>query len=60
MIGDPDDEDDPRYVNISKPEGSRDIAALEIPSNKVKQPLEIRKVNIGMTENPKFANIGDY
>ena len=24
------------------------------------QPLKIRKVKIGMTENPKFVNIGDY
>ena len=24
------------------------------------QPLKIKKVNIGMEENPKFANIGDY
>ena len=24
------------------------------------QPLKIRKVNIGMEENPNFANVGDY
>ena len=24
------------------------------------QPLKIRKVNIGMEENPKFSNVGDY
>ena len=24
------------------------------------QPLKIRKVNIGLEENPKIANIGDY
>ena len=23
-------------------------------------PLKIRKVNIGMEENPKFASVGDY
>ena len=24
------------------------------------QPLKIRKVTIGMNENPKFASVGDY
>ena len=24
------------------------------------QPLKIRKFNIGMEENPKFASVGDY
>ena len=24
------------------------------------KPLKIKKVNIDLSENPKFANIGDY
>ena len=24
------------------------------------RPLKIKKVNIGIEENPKFANVGDY
>jgi len=31
---------------------------LQLPD--VAQPLKVKKVNIGTTETPKFANIGDY
>ena len=33
---------------------------LDILTDSMSQPLKIRKVNIGLEENPKFANIGDY
>ena len=29
-------------------------------SDQFLSPLKIKKVNIGSSENPKFANIGDY
>ena len=57
VIGDIGNEDDPRAVNILESDGSWDIAAPKIPSNKVKQPLEIRKVNIGTTKDHKFIII---
>ena len=54
-----DPNDDITNINILESEGSWDIATPKIPSNKVKQPLEIRKVNIAMIEDPKFANVGN-
>ena len=52
MIGEPDVEDDPTDINISESEGSLYIATPRIPSDKVQQPLKIRKVNIGTTIDP--------
>ena len=56
----PNDGDDPRNINIIESEGSWDIAALEMSTDKVHQPLNIQKVNIGIEDEPKFTNIGDY
>ena len=50
----------PRNINIPKSKGSRDIAAPEMPTDKVHQSLNIQKVNIGTEEEPKFTNVGDY
>ena len=58
MTREPDDEE--RKINITKSKGSRDIIASEMPTDKVQQPLKIHQVNIGMTEYPKFANVGYY
>ena len=41
-------------------EESRDVTALDIPTDPMNRPLNIRKVNIGMEENPKFSSVGDY
>ena len=60
VTGETNDEYDPRAINISELEGRRDIAAPEIPPNRVKHSLEIRKVNIGATKDQKFASIRDY
>ena len=60
VTSDPNNEDDPRAINIPESKGIWDISTPKIPSDKFKQLLEIWKVNIGMTENPKFANIVDY
>ena len=56
----PEDYDDLQNVNILESEGSRDVAVPDIPTDSMSQPLKIRKVNIGLEENPKFSNIGDY
>ena len=55
-----DKEEDPHNVNIPESEGSCDVQgpALEIP--KIIENVKIKKVNIGMEANPKFASIGDY
>ena len=47
-------------INILETQGSRDVAAPNISTNPMSHPLKIRKVNIGMEENPKFASVGDY
>ena len=43
VFGELDDEDDLRAVYIPDLEGSHDIDALEIPFDKFKQPLKIKK-----------------
>ena len=60
VSGDINDEDDMRAVNIPESKGSCDIEALDMPCNDFKQPLKIKKDNIGTIEDPKFASIGDY
>ena len=55
-----EDNDELRSINIMKTKGSRDVAALDILIDPMNQPLNIRKVNIGTKENPKFASVGDY
>ena len=54
------DNDELRNINILETEGSRDVAALDVPTNPMTQLPKIKKVNIGTEENLKFANIGDY
>ena len=49
-----------RNANILELEGSCDVATPDIPIDPMIQPLKTRKDKIGMEENPKFANIGDY
>ena len=59
VIGEPND-DDPLDVNIPKSEGMRTVEGVGISSEQFLSPLNIKKVNIGSLENPKFSNIGDY
>jgi hypothetical protein len=49
-----DEDDDPRNVNIAKKEGQR----VELPF--IRQPIKIKKVNIGTEKAPKLANVGVY
>ena len=56
----PDNKDDVRNINVTESEGSQDIVALDISIEKIQQPLNIRKVNIGTTEDPNFASVGYY
>ena len=60
MSGGPEDDDDLWNINIPETEGSRDVASPDVPTDPMNQPLKIRKINIGIEENPKFANVGDY
>jgi hypothetical protein len=55
-----DDDDDPRKVNITEIEGQRDVEGpgFEIPF--IGHLIKIKKVNIGIKETSKLANIRDY
>ena len=59
VTGEPDD-DDPLNINIPKLEGMRIAEGFGISSDQFLSPLKVKKVNIGLPQNPKFANIGDY
>ena len=60
VSGGPEDDDNLWNINILEAEGSRDIAAPDIPTDHMNEPLNIRKFNIGTKENWKFASVGDY
>ena len=54
------DDDELLDVNIPELEGMGVVEGLSISSDQFLIPLKIKKVNIGSTDYPKFANIGDY
>ena len=58
LDGDPND--DLNNINILESEGINKVEGSGISSEQFLKPLKIKKVNIGLPENPKFANIGDY
>ena len=60
VSGEPEDDDEIWNINILEMKGSRDVAIPDVLTDPMNQPLKIRKVNIGIEENPKFASIGDY
>ena len=60
LFGEPEDDDELRNVNFPDSEGSTNVAAPDISTNSMSQMLNIRKVNIGSEENPKFSNVEDY
>jgi hypothetical protein len=45
---------------IPEVEGEREVEGPKLDSEYYVAPLKIKKVNIGTTENPKIASIGDY
>ena len=55
-----EEEEDPRNVKILETKGSHDVQGpvLELPETTEK--VKIKKINIGIEEDPKFASIGDY
>ena len=60
MFKELEDDDELWNIYISETEGIRDVATLDVPTDPMIQSLKIKKVNIGMDENPKFTNVGDY
>ena len=60
VSGEPEDDDELWNINIPETEQSRDVAALDILIDPMNKPLRIRKVNIGIEENPKFVSFAGY
>ena len=58
LSGDP--KDDPTNINILESEGSCVVEGSNISNEQFIKPLKTKKVNIGLEETLKFANIGDY
>jgi hypothetical protein len=55
-----DEDDDPRNVNIIETEGQRYIEGPGVELPFIGKPIKIKKVNIGIEQTPKLANVGDY
>jgi hypothetical protein len=55
-----DEDDDPRDVSIVETKGQRDIERPGIELPFIGKPIKIKKVNIGIEQTPKLANVGDY
>jgi hypothetical protein len=55
-----DEDDDPRKVNITKIEGQRDVEGPGVELPFIGHPIKINKVNIGIEQTLKLANVGDY
>jgi hypothetical protein len=55
-----DEDDGPRKVNIAEIEGQRDVEGPGIKLPFSRQSIKIKKVNIGIEQTPKFANVVDY
>ena len=55
-----EDDDELQNINILETEGGHDVIALDVPTDPMTQPLNIKKVNVGTEENLKFASVGDY
>ena len=54
------DEDDPHNIHIIEVEGEREVEGPPLESEVFFSLIKVKKVNIGTTENPKMAIIGDY
>ena len=55
VSGGTEDDDDLQNINIPEIEESRDVTALDIPTDPMNHPLKIRKVNIGKEGKPKIC-----
>ena len=59
VTGEPDD-NDLLDINIPDLDGMHAVEEAGISSDLFLSPLKIKKINIGLSKNPKFTNIGDY
>ena len=54
------DEDGPCNIHIVEVEGERKVEGPSLESEVFDVPIKMNKFNIGTTDNPKMACIGDY
>jgi hypothetical protein len=54
------DEDDPHNIHITEVEGEREVEGPSLELEFFSLQIKVNKVNIGTTNNPKMASIGDY
>jgi hypothetical protein len=47
-------------IQITEIEGEREVECPSLESEVFVAPIEVKKVNIGTTENPEMESIGDY
>ena len=59
MTREPDD-DHPFHINIPDCEGTCIVEGFGICRDQFLNPLKVKKVNIGTTNNPKVSNIRYY
>jgi hypothetical protein len=60
VIGEDQEDEDLRNLQIPKTEGEHTVEGPELESVVYAKPLRTCKVNIGIEDKPKFVNIGDY
>jgi hypothetical protein len=47
-------------IQITNIEGEREVEGPSMESKVFVAPIKVKKVNIGMNDNPKMESIGDY
>ena len=55
-----DEDEEPRNVNILESEGSHEVEGRKLEILEIAEKFKIKKINIGIEADPKFASIGDY
>ena len=47
-------------MNIPESKGSREVQGPKLEIPEITEKVNIKKINIGIEADPKFASIGDY
>jgi hypothetical protein len=58
--GEYQEDEDPINLQVPETEGERIVEGRDIEFVVYPNPLKMHKVNIGIEDNPKFTNVGDY
>jgi hypothetical protein len=52
--------ENPHDIQITEVQGEREVEGPKLESKEFDATLKIKKVNIGIEENPNISSIGDY